>query len=263
MKPNLFKNFKSLKEREEEIKNSESLNLDNVSELSETTVKAKDSTRKLDKEKIIEKPLNSAVETYNQSLNENSSSNKVIKKRPVKKEILEARAALINSDNSVEYSKKINTDEGKRTFTIFLKGSSLEFLKDLVFYKATAERQIFYNQSEAITEALALIMSEYKNISPRPDSIKDQEKSRKGGRKRNSDEVYDASTTVYISGQSFDFVKDVTYNKVISGDLYFKDWDLLESAIIKLKEKYGDNIQPRPDYIREDEKLRGRKKSDS
>ena len=143
-----------------------------------------------------------------------------------------------------------------------MKGSSLEFLKDLVFYKATAERQIFYNQSEAITEALVLMMSEYKNISPRPDSIKEQEKSRKGGRKRNSDEVYDASTTVYISGQSFDFVKDVTYNKVISGDLYFKDWDLLESSILKLKEKYGDNIQPRPDYIREDEKLRGRKKAE-
>ena len=262
MKPNLFKNFKSLKEKEEEIKNSESLNLDSVSESSGTTIKDKGSAKKLDEEKILEKSVNTNVETNNQSLNENASSNIVVKRRPVKKEILEARAALINSDNSIEYSKKINSDEGKRTFTVFLKGSSLEFLKDLVFYKATAERQIFYNQSEAITEALVLMMSEYKNISPRPDSIKEQEKSRKGGRKRNSDEVYDASTTVYISGQSFDFVKDVTYNKVISGDLYFKDWDLLESSILKLKEKYGDNIQPRPDYIREDEKLRGRKKAE-
>ena len=58
-----------------------------------------------------------------------------------------ARAALAKPESTVEYSKKIVAVEGKRTFTIFLKSSTLEFLKDLVFYKATAERQIFYNQS--------------------------------------------------------------------------------------------------------------------
>lgn len=262
MKANLFKNFKTLKEKEEEIKNSDHSVLDNVSELKEDVKTSEASTKKLDKEmnenkEVLEDNKSELV------LNEKTSSNKVVKKRPVKKEILEARAALAKPESTVEYSKKIVADESKRTFTIFLKSSTLEFLKDLVFYKATAERQIFYNQSEAITESLGLMMDEFKNISPRPDFIRDQEKSRKGGRKRNSDEVYDASTTVYISGQSFDFVKDVTYNKVISGDLYFKDWDFLESAVMKLKEKYGNNIQPRPDYIREDEKLRGRRKAES
>lgn len=262
MKANLFKNFKTLKEKEEEIKNSDHSVLDNVSELKEGVKISEASTKKLDKEKTERKKV---LEDNKDELvlNEKTSSNKVVKKRPVKTEILEARAALAKPESTVEYSKKIVVDEGKRTFTIFLKSSTLEFLKDLVFYKATAERQIFYNQSEAITESLGLMMNEFKNISPRPDFIRDQEKSRKGGRKRNSDEVYDASTTVYISGQSFDFVKDVTYNKVISGDLYFKDWDFLESAVMKLKEKYGNNIQPRPDYIREDEKLRGRRKAES
>lgn len=262
MKANLFKNFKSLKEKEEEIKNSENLILNNDSALEEKKIEREASTKNLDEVKVSEKSVEN-VEVVHDQIAEKKDPIKVIKKRPVKKEILEARAALMNTDNTVEYSKKITSDEGKRTFTIFLKGTSLDFLKDLVFYKATAERQIFYNQSEAITEALTLMMAEYKNMTPRPDFIKDQEKNKKGGRKRNSDEVYDASTTVYISGQSFDFVKDVTYNKVISGDLYFKDWDFLELAILTLKKKYGDNIQPRPDYIREDEKLRGRKKADS
>ncbi len=265
MKANLFKNFKTLKEKEEEIKNSENSILDNVSVVKKDVVQLDSSTKEI-VENDVEK-IDYTKESVNdeENLNEKISLNKVIKKRPVKKEVLEAKAALtsLNPENTVEYSKKITSEEGKRTFTIFLKSTSLEFLKDIVFYKATAERQIFYNQSEAITEALGLTMNDYNNISPRPDFIKEQEKSRKGGRKRNSDEIYDASTTVYISAQSFDFVKDVTYNKVIAGDLYFKDWDLLESAILKLKDKYGDNIQPRPDYIREDEKLRGRKKSES
>ena len=99
----------------------------------------------------------------------------------------------------------------------------------------------------------------FKNIKPRPEFIRDQEKTKKGGRKRNSDEIYDTTTTVYIPGQYFEFIKDVTYNKVVEGDLYYKDWDLLELGIIELKKKYGKNIQPRPDYIREDEKQRGRK----
>lgn len=264
MKANLFKNFKTLKEKEEEIKNSDNSVLDNVSELKEDVVQLKPSTKKIDEGINEIKAANESLIGNKKSVNEKNSSTVVVKKRPIKKEILEAKAALISNspENTVEYSKKITSEEGKRTFTIFLKSTSLEFLKDLVFYKATAERQIFYNQSEAITEALGLTMNDYKNISPRPDFIKEQEKSKKGGRKRNSDEIYDASTTVYISSQSFDFVKDVTYNKVIAGDLYFKDWDLLESAILKLKDKYGNNIQPRPDYIREDEKLRGRRKSD-
>ena len=125
--------------------------------------------------------------------------------------------------------------------------------------EATVERQIFYNQSEALVEALELLKINFKNIKPRPEFIRDQEKTKKGGRKRNSDEIYDTTTTVYIPGQYFEFIKDVTYNKVVEGDLYYKDWDLLELGIIELKKKYGKNIQPRPDYIREDEKQRGRK----
>lgn len=262
MKANLFKNFKTLKEKGEEIKNLDNVVFDNVSELKEDIVPATPQIIKLDKQnsdnkKTLEDEKDKSI------FNEKISSSEIVKKRPVKKEVLEARAALSKSENIVEYSKQVDADDSKRTFTIFLKSSTLEFLKDLVFYKATAERQIFYSQSEAITESLGLIMDEFKNISPRPDFIRDQEKKKKGGRKRNSDNVYDASTTVYISGQSFDFVKDVTYNKVIAGNLYFKDWDFLESAVMKLKEKYGNNIQPRPDYIREDEKLRGRRKSES
>ena len=187
----------------------------------------------------------------------------VEKKRPIKKEILEARAAFLNKNNGEEYSKRVNTDQGKRTFTIFLKSPSLEFIKDLVFYKATVERQIFYNQSEAISEGLELLKPEFINIVPRPEFIREQEKNKKGGRKRNSDEIFDSSTTVYISGQYFDFIKDVTYNKVVSGDLYYKDWDLLESAIELMREKYGNNVKPRPDYIREEEKMRGKRKADS
>ncbi|MFP3548839.1 hypothetical protein SB748_36225, partial [Rhizobium sp. SIMBA_035] len=79
-------------------------------------------------------------------------------------------------------------------------------------------------------------------INARPDFIREQEKAKKGGRKRNSDEVYEATTTIYIPGQYYDFIKDVTYNKVIAGDLYFKDWDLLEESILKLRKKYGKNI---------------------
>ncbi|MCQ4142459.1 hypothetical protein [Chryseobacterium sp. EO14] len=257
MKANLFKNFKTLKEKEEE-------KVDNVS-VSESPM----NKLKVDSEKEIihiHDHVGSLKEKNESSIADSSPLKSVEKKRPVKKEILEARAALHESNKfkSKAYSKKINSGQGKRTFTVFLKSDSLEFLKDLVFYKATAERQIFYNQSEAIVESLDLVMPNYKLINPRPDFIREQEKNKKGGRKRNSDEVYDATTTIYIPGQYFDFIKDVTYNKVVEGNLYFKDWDLLEASIIKLKKKYGNNIQPRPDYIREDEKLRGRRaKTDS
>ncbi len=262
MKANLFKNFKTLKEKEEEKKLATDEKVDNVSvseiALDDLKIGKESNISNLKDEKSPEGKIDSITEV--------SSVKPIEKKRPVKKEILEARAALQESSKSKSeaYSKKINVDQGKRTFTVFLKPDSLEFLKDLVFYKATAERQIFFNQSEAIIESLELIMPTYKSIIPRPDFIREQEKNKKGGRKRNSDEVYDATTTIYIPGQYFDFIKDVTYNKVVEGNLYFKDWDLLESSIGKLKKKYGDNIQPRPDYIREDEKLRGRRsKTDS
>lgn len=265
MKANLFKNFKTLKEKEEEKKLADDVKVDNVS-VSEISLE----DLKIDKESDIA-TINVITNIKKEGKTDNpitevSSLKPVKKKRPIKKEILEARAALQegNKTKSEVYSKKINLDQNKRTFTVFLKPDSLEFLKDLVFYKATAERQIFYNQSEAIIESLELIMPKYKSIIPRPDFIREQEKNKKGGRKRNSDEVYDATTTIYIPGQYFDFIKDVTYNKVVEGNLYFKDWDLLESSIGKIKKKYGDNIQPRPDYIRKDEKLRGRRsKADS
>lgn len=269
MKANLFKNFKTLKEKEEETKLANDAKVDNVS-VSAIELEDSSSSQASEIEDIYYTAKNSDVDSIEEKTDISTvqvSNLKSIKKnRPVKKEILEARAALQNANKAKTevYSKKINTDQGKRTFTVFLKSDSLEFIKDLVFYKATAERQIFYNQSEAIIESLELIMPTYKSISPRPDFIREQEKNKKGGRKRNSDEVYDATTTIYIPGQYFDFIKDVTYNQVVEGNLYFKDWDLLEASIGKLKKKYGNNILPRPDYIREDEKLRGRRsKTDS
>ncbi|AZA80396.1 hypothetical protein EG347_22850 (plasmid) [Chryseobacterium sp. G0186] len=256
MKANLFKNFKTLKEKEGEKKLAEDVKLDNVSEIENNSA-----------------PIEPVAEAHEENPKEEISvveaphAEVVVKKRPVKKEVLEARAALVGNntaDSSGGYSKDIKKDQGKRTFTVFMKAASLEFLKDLVFYKATAERQIFYSQSEAVIESLELIMPAYKSMNARPDFIREQEKTKKGGRKRNSDEIYEATTTIYIPGQYYDFIKDVTYNKVIAGDLYFKDWDLLEESILTLRKKYGKNIQPRPDYIREDEKQRGRRsKADS
>ena len=246
MNTNLFKNFKSLKDKADEIKDNETVKEDNVS------VKVENNTEKLVVEATSKIKNNPVIE-----------SNKIVQKnRPVKKEILEAKNLLkskAEGENKNIYSKTMDKNLAKRTFTIFLKADSLEFVKNLVFYKATVERQIFYNQSEALVEALELLKNDFKKIKPRPEFIRDQEKTKKGGRKRNSDEIYDATTTVYIPGQYFEFIKDVTYNKVIEGDLYYKDWDLLKLGIIELKKKYGENIQPRPDYIREDEKQRGRK----
>lgn len=263
MKANLFKNFKTLKEKEEEKKIAGDIETDHVSgaefhKASEITTETNEN--KITQELIKEIPESEII------AEEKTEPKTIVKKRPVKKEILEAREALIkaNSGSSEAYSKKLNEEQGKRTFTVFMKRSSLEFLKDLVFYKATSERQIFYNQSEAIVEALEMVMDSHKSIVPRPDFIREQEKTKKGGRKRNSDEVYDTTTTVYIPGQYYDFIKDVTYNKVVAGSLYYKDWDLLEESILKLKGKYGKNVQPRPDYIREEEKQRGRRsKADS
>ena len=246
MNTNLFKNFKSLKEKADEIKDDETVKEDNVS------VKIENHTEKLVVEQVSKVKSNDVAE-----------SSKIVKKnRPVKKEILDAKSLLqsqVGEEKKNIYAKTMDEDLAKRTFTIFLKADSLEFIKNLVFYKATVERQIFYNQSEALVEALELLKINFKNIKPRPEFIKEKKKTKKGGRKRNSDEIYDTTTTVYIPGQYFEFIKDVTYNKVIEGDLYYKDWDLLELGIIELKKKYGENIQPRPDYIREDEKQRGRK----
>lgn len=264
MKANLFKNFKTLKEKEEEKKLAGDSEVDNVSvefQKNDTEVIPAANEEKSKEELVKEISENKA------DIEEKISPQAVVvKKRPVKKEILEAKEALLSSNlgSSGTYSKKLSEEQGKRTFTVFMKRPSLEFLKDLVFYKATSERQIFYNQSEAIVEALEMVMNSHKSIVPRPDFIREQEKTKKGGRKRNSDEVYDTTTTVYIPGQYYDFIKDVTYNKVIAGSLYYKDWDLLEESILKLKAKYGKNIQPRPDYIREEEKQRGRRsKADS
>lgn len=247
MNTNLFKNFKSLKDKTDEINDSEVEKVDNVSV------------------KNNEKPIKPIVDKKVSSKETEIKTpdlEKIKKNRPVKKEILEARSLLqtkAGEETSNRYAKKLDEDLAKRTFTIFLKEDSAEFIKDLVFYKATVERQIFYNQSEALVEALELLKNDFKHIKARPEFIRNQEKTKKGGRKRNSDEVYGTTTTVYIPGQYFEFIKDVTYNKVVEGDMYFKDWDLLESGIEKLKKKYGKNIKPRPDYIREDEKLRGRK----
>lgn len=248
MKANLFKNFKTLKEKETEKNLAIVEKVDNVSVEIE--------------ERSQEKDLDAISGSQNISNKEGLNLQNIKKNRPVKKEILEAREALQkqqieNLENKV-YAKIVKEDQTKRTYTVFLKADSLEFIKDLVFYKATAERQIFYNQSEALVEALKILQPTLKNITPRPDFIRDQEKNKKGGRKRNSDEVYDMTTTIYIPGNFFEFIKDVTYNKVIGGNLYYKDWDLLELAVNKLREKYDSKIKPRPDYIREDEKLRGR-----
>lgn len=264
MKANLFKNFKSLKQKEEELKSADEEKVDIVS-VEDVEVKEVAAEKPaLEEPKAEEKKVEEKVVAVKEEIAKEIKK-PVEKKRPVKKEILEARAALATAQtNKTLYAKQITVNQTKRSFTIFLKADSLEFLKDLVFYKATEERLIFYNQSEAFVEAMDLLSPSHKNIVPRPDFIREQEKNKKGGRKRNSDEVYGTTTTVYIPGEYFDFVKDVTYNKVVGGDLYYKDWDLLEEAIQKLKKKYGDKIQSRPDYIREDEKLRGRKsKSDS
>ena len=252
MKANLFKNFKTLKEKEAEK------NLAIVEQVDNVSVEVEAKTRKNGLDPIAN-ISSEEISTNKEDLN----LQKIKKSRTVKKEVLEAREALQkqqieNLENKV-YAKIVKEDQSKRTYTVFFKADSLEFIKDLVFYKATAERQIFYNQSEAVVEALNLLQSILKNITPRPDFIRDQEKNKKGGRKRNSDEVFDMTTTVYIPGDFFEFIKDVTYNKVVGGNLYYKDWDLLELAVIKLREKYGNKIKPRPDHIREDEKLRGRR----
>lgn len=264
MKANLFKNFKSLKQKEEELKSADEEKVDIVSVEDVEVKEVAEEKPAVEEPKAEEKKVEEKVVAVKEEI-EKEIKKPVEKKRPVKKEILEARAALATAQtNKTSYAKQITVNQTKRSFTIFLKADSLEFLKDLVFYKATEERLIFYNQSEAFVEAMDLLIPSHKNIVPRPDLIREQEKNKKGGRKRNSDEVYGTTTTVYIPGEYFDFVKDVTYNKVVGGDLYYKDWDLLEEAIQKLKKKYGDKIQSRPDYIREDEKLRGRKsKSDS
>lgn len=265
MNSNLFKNFKTLKEKQEEKDLSVEQKLDNVSVSIDNKIDPKQIIEKVNAETV----KSEITDKSNDVTSESKAKPEIIeKKRPVKKEILEAREALLKKNAETEsakgYSKKPEADLGKRTFTVFLKSDSLEFLKDLVFYKATEERQIFYNQSEALVEALELEMPLYKDISPRPDFIREQEKNKKGGRKRNSEEAYTTTTTVYIPGKYFDFIKDVTYNKVISGDLYFKDWDLLESGIKALKKHYGKKVTARPEYIREDEKQRGRRtKSDS
>lgn len=248
MKANLFKNFKTLKEKETEK------NLVIVEKVDNVSVEIE--------ERSQEKDLDAIGGLQEISNKEGLNLQNIKKNRPVKKEVLEAREALQkqqieNLENKV-YAKIVKEDQSKRTYTVFLKADSLEFIKDLVFYKATAERQIFYNQSEALVEALKILQPTLKNITPRPDFIRDQEKNKKGGRKRNSDEVYDMTTTIYIPGNFFEFIKDVTYNKVVEGNLYYKDWDLLELAVNKLREKYDSKIKPRPDYIREDEKLRGR-----
>ncbi|MFN3021820.1 hypothetical protein ACK1KB_12720 [Chryseobacterium sp. TY3] len=264
MKANLFKNFKSLKQKEEELKSSDEEKVDIVSVNDEEIKEVVEEKPIIIEPTVEEKKVEEKVATVEKEIVQEVKK-PVGKKRPVKKEILEARAALATAQtNKTSYAKQITVNQTKRSFTIFLKADSLEFLKDLVFYKATEEKLIFYNQSEAFVEAMDLLIPSHKHIVPRPDFIREQEKNKKGGRKRNSDEVYGMTTTVYIPGEYFDFVKDVTYNKVVGGDLYYKDWDLLEEAIQKLKKKYGDKIQSRPDYIREDEKLRGRKsKSDS
>ena len=169
MKANLFKNFKTLKEKETEK------NLVIVEKVDNVSVEIE--------ERSQEKDLDAISGSQNISNKEGLNLQNIKKNRPVKKEILEAREALQkqqieNLENKV-YAKIVKEDQTKRTYTVFLKADSLEFIKDLVFYKATAERQIFYNQSEALVEALKILQPTLKNITPRPDFIRDQEKNKK------------------------------------------------------------------------------------
>ena len=168
-------------------------------------------------------------------------------------------SSVVNEKPINPYAKRLDSSLQKKSFTIFLKQDSLEFIKDFVFYKATKERLIFYNQSDALIEGLDLIKKDYPNLSERPEHIKEQEKVKKGGRKRFSDETYSATTSCYIPTTYWDFVKDVTYSKVISGVMYYKDWDLIEDGIKALKLAYKDLVAPRPNYIREEEIMRGRR----
>ncbi|MDY3345661.1 hypothetical protein PG326_10495 [Riemerella anatipestifer] len=239
MKNDLFKNFKSLKEKEKESQKSEnnlSFKMNNVSGINE----------EIKVTKLIETEIINPIKT--KSLVNGDKLETLVQKTQIK-------------ENSVNmYAKRLDYNVQKKSFTIFLKESSLEFIKDFVFYKVTKEKLFFYNQSDALVEGLDLIKKEYSNIEERPQYIKDQEKVKKGGRKRNSDEVYSVTTSCYIPVSYWDFVKDVTYFKVISGDMYFKDWDLIEIGLEAIRKKYKGKIHPRPDYIREDEMLRRGKK---
>lgn len=244
MKNDLFKNFKSLKEKETKSQKNEMIfeasKVDNVSGSDEIIEKTKIQSQAEDNtidetENLVNKDLDKSIES--------TTSKKTVKD------------TMINP-----YAKRLDSNVQKKSFTIFLKEESLEFIKDFVFYKATKEKLIFFNQSDALVEGLDLIKGNYTHIEERPQYIKDQEKVKKGGRKRNSDEVYSATTSCYIPVSYWDFIKDVTYSKVISGDMYFKDWDLIESGVEEIRKKYKGKIHPRPDYIREDEMLRRGKK---
>lgn len=251
MKSNLFKNFKTLKEKESEIaeptKDLVSEKMDNVSVKEEVLIphtKEKTESKK-DKTKKIVEPV---------------AEKNILTEKPKETAIVTPKVAKANPAKPVNpYAKRLDSSVQKKSFTIFLKDDSLEFLKDFVFYKVTGEKLIFYNQSDALVEALDLIRDSFGDIPERPKYIREQEKMKKGGRKRNSDEVYSSTTSCYIPVTYWDFIKDVSYSKVISGNMYYKDWDLIEIGVETLRKKYKGLVLPRPDYIREDEMQRGRR----
>lgn len=248
MKDSLFKNFKTLKEKNSaESANSDGVGvqdkMDNVSVVSNSS---SDTNSKKAKKAVSEK-INADIDDQKNSgfpsrIELTSRVGKADPKKPVN-----------------PYAKRLDSSVVKKSFTIFLKDNSFEFLKDFVFYKVTQERLIFYNQSDALIEALDLIKGQFNNAPERPESIKQQEKMRKGGRRRNSDEIYSSTTSCYIPISYWDLIKDVTYFKVTSGDMYYKDWDLIEVGIEALRRKYNGLVVPRPDYIREEEMQRGKR----
>lgn len=251
MKSNLFKNFKTLKEKGNEVseptKNLVSGKTDNVS------VKEEISIPKTGKTTVVNKD-------NSKKIFEPTVEKKILVVNPNESVFVTPKFAKANPAKPVNpYAKRLDSSVQKKSFTIFLKDDSLEFLKDFVFYKVTGEKLFFYNQSDALVEALDLIRDSFSNIPERPEHIREQEKMKKGGRKRNSDEVYSSTTSCYIPVTYWDFIKDVTYSKVISGNMYYKDWDLIEIGVETLRKKYKGLVSPRPDYIREDEMQRGRR----
>lgn len=266
MQNNLFKNFKTLKEKESEIETNPNPIASDIPKITDNvSVKSDHSTKKASASK---EKINKSAKLQRSGLEETIDDTVV--KEQTEKELEAKPKTKISANASTEtlsqnvaptnpYAKRLDASLQKKSFTIFLKEPSLEFIKDFVFYKATKERLIFYNQSDTLIECLDLLKPNFPNLKERPDYIKEQEKVKKGGRKRYSDETYSATTSCYIPVDYWDFIKNVTYSKVISGDMYYKDWDLIEQGILELRKKYEGQIKPRPDYIREEEMMRGRR----
>lgn len=57
-----------------------------------------------------------------------------------------------------------------KTYNLFL--DDIEFMKDLVFYKATKEGDIKYNEQKAIAEAIEGLREKYPSVKPRPEKAR-------------------------------------------------------------------------------------------